>query len=126
MLKLARISPIKLVQTTIEVPKYGAKTREPTSSRIMTQAPVVKTMSSSLYFTKTQKTRKHIKHKKQFGSIYNDGGQCQGVFLFSVFSVLSCGLILPQLPAFARIRVCSILRLILVLDFWDSANIKYC
>ena len=36
MLKLPRIMPIKLVQTTIEVPKYGPNTLEPINSNIIT------------------------------------------------------------------------------------------
>ena len=39
--------PIKLVQTTSEVPRYGASTREPVNSITMTTAPHRKTEISS-------------------------------------------------------------------------------
>ena len=50
ILKLARMTPIRLVQTKMDVPRYGATKREPTSSKTITIAPEIKVIISRRYF----------------------------------------------------------------------------
>jgi hypothetical protein len=45
---------MRLVQTTIEVPTYGARILEPNISRIMTTAPHIKTTISSIPYLRKQ------------------------------------------------------------------------
>jgi len=49
-LRLPRMTPIKLLQTYIDVPTYGEISRDPTSSYTITIAPEIKTMHSNMYF----------------------------------------------------------------------------
>jgi hypothetical protein len=49
-LKLPRITPIILVHTYNEVPRYGATMREPTNSKTITTKPQIQTTISKKYF----------------------------------------------------------------------------
>jgi hypothetical protein len=44
------MTPIKLVHTKRDVPKYGASSLDPDSSKIITDIPQTKTMISNEYF----------------------------------------------------------------------------
>lgn len=50
ILKLPNITPIRVVQTIVDVPTYGANTLEPTISRIIRHVPQRKTTISKEYF----------------------------------------------------------------------------
>src|SRR3989344_6481803 len=49
-LKEPKMTPIRLVQTMVDVPRYGAIIRDPSSSRIITTAPDTKAIISKMYF----------------------------------------------------------------------------
>jgi hypothetical protein len=56
------MTPIRMVQTADEVPTYGAIIREPTISKIISDAPDKNITNSKIYFFMMSIIAKHVSY----------------------------------------------------------------